>query len=157
MNKRGVVTGIFCAVIAAAAPPALAQDKQQATAVDISKEKPSGTIEVEAEQVRLIIGGSGGKGVLRFQGKEYPFTFKGGSAGGVGVTKVTAVGNVYFLKKVEDFPGTYTAVTAGAAVVKGKGMSSFQNNKGVYLEVKSKSEGLALNLGLAVATVEFVK
>jgi len=157
MNKFGVVTGVFCAAIAASmALPALAQEKLQ-SAVDISKETPSGTIDVDAEQVRLIIGGSGGKGVLHFQGKDYPFTFKGGSVGGIGVTKVQAVGNVYFLKQVEDFPGTYTAVTVGAAVGGGKGMSSFQNDKGVYLDVKSKSEGLALNLGLAVATVEFVK
>ena len=157
MNKFGVVTGVFCVAIAASmALPALAQEKQQ-TGVDISKETPSGTIDVDAEQVRLIIGGSGGKGVLHYKGKDYPFTFKGGSVGGIGVTKMRAVGNVYLLNKVEDFPGTYTAVTAGAAVGGGKGMSSFQNNKGVYLDVKSKTEGLALNLGLAVATVEFVK
>jgi hypothetical protein len=158
MNGRTLVAGFLVAVISAAfALPGFAQDKPQGTAVDISKEKPSGTVEVSAEQIRLILGGSQGKGTLRFKGKSYPFTFKGGSAGGIGVTKVQAVGNVYFLKNVEDFPGTYTAVTSGAAVVKGKGRSSFQNDKGVYLQMRSKQEGVGLSLGLAVATVEFVK
>lgn len=158
MNKREMFTGIFCAVFAAAvALPALAQERKQITGDDIAKATPSGTVDVEGEQIRLILGGSSGRGVLHFRGKDYPFTFKGGTVGGIGVTSVQATGNVYFLNKVEDFEGTYSAGTLGAALVKGAGRSSFQNDKNVYLEMRGKQEGVALNLGIGVATVTFVK
>jgi hypothetical protein len=127
------------------------------TAEDIAKAKPSGTFEVQAEQVRLLIGGGSGKGVLTYQGKQYPFTLKGVSLGGVGVTKVDATGTVYFLEKLEDFAGTYSAVSAGATVGAGAGASQFENNKGVFLSVKSKTEGIGLSLGLSGVTIAFAK
>ena len=130
----------------------------QYTAEDIAKAKPVATFELESEQLRLIIGGGTAKGVLTFQGKTYPFTAKGGSVGGVGYTKSHAQGDVYFLKNVQDFAGTYSAATIGAtAGTAGGGGSQYQNDKGVYVRVKSKAEGLALNLGLGVISVEFVK
>lgn len=157
MKKHYLVTGILCAAMAAVvALPALAQRKP-ITAEDIEKAKPTATLEFEAESIRLIIGGSKGKGVLTFQGKKYPFTAKGGSVGGVGVTKAAGVGDVYFLTKIEDFAGTYSAATIGATAVKGVGGASFENDKGVYIRVKSKSEGLALSLGLSIIEVEMVK
>ena len=62
------------------------------TADEIAKAQPSGTIEVEAGQLRLIVGGAQGRGTLYFKGKSYPFTMKGGTVGGIGATKVTATG-----------------------------------------------------------------
>ena len=131
--------------------------KSQHTAADIKNAKPSGTVEVDAEQIRLIIGGSRGKGVLTYQGKQYPFTMKGLSAGGAGVNKVHATGSVYFLDKPEDFAGRYSAVTAGVTVGGGAGASQFENAKGVLVSMRSKSEGVALTLGIATVEVEFVK
>jgi hypothetical protein len=133
------------------------QAAEKASAKDIKDAKPSATVELEAEQVRLIIGGGSGRGVLTYQGKQYPFTFKGMSVGGVGVAKSAAVGEVYFLQKLEDFPGRYNAVTAGATAIKGAGRSSFENDKGVYVSLRAKTEGLALTLGLQSVNVEFVK
>ncbi|MGZ5165153.1 MAG: DUF1134 domain-containing protein [Burkholderiales bacterium] len=139
--------------------PALSQGDAQPrhTAEEISKATPSGTLELEAEQVRLILGGSSGRGTLFYKGKSYPFTMKGGTVGGVGVTKVNATGTVYFLDKVEDFPGMYSAATAGAALGGGVGASQFENNKGVYVAVRSKSEGVALNMGLGAVSISFAK
>ena len=149
---------LFAAAAFALALPADAQEaKPRYTAEDIAKAKPSGTIEVEAEQIRLILGGAVGRGVLHFQGKQYPFTLKAATAGGVGVTKVTATGNVYFLKRVEDFEGLYSAVTIGATAVKGVGGSQYESNKGVFISVRSKTEGLALNLGLGGVQVTLTK
>ena len=123
------------------------------TADEIAKAKPSGTIEVEAEQIRLIVGGAQGRGVLHFQGKSYPFTMKGGTVGGVGMTKVHATGDVYFLDNVRDFAGNYSAATIGAALGPGAGGSQYENNKGVFIKVRSKSEGVGLNLGLGVVSI----
>src|SRR5687767_9546903 len=86
---------IFAATAFATALPAGAQEaKPRPTAEDISKAKPSGRIEVEAEQLSLILGGAAGRGVLHYQGKQYPFTLKAATVGGAGYSKVTATGNV---------------------------------------------------------------
>jgi hypothetical protein len=150
---------IFAAAAAfAIALPAGAQEaKPRYTAEDIAKAKPSGTIEVEATQLSLILGGASGRGVLHYQGKQYPFTLKAATAAGAGYAKVNATGNVYFLKRIEDFEGIYSAVTAGAAAVKGAGASQYENKAGVLINVRSKSEGVAISLGLAGVQVLLAK
>ena len=157
--RNTILAAALSLVMGAALTPAYSAEPQQGkhTAEDIKKAKPSGTVELQAEQLRLIIGGARGKGVLTYQGKKYPFTMKGVSAGGVGASKVSATGNVYFMNSAEDFPGTFTAVTMGAAAGKGKGASQFENSKGVLVILRSKSEGVALTLGLAAVEVEFAK
>jgi len=159
MNKRDMISGVFCAVIAAAvALPALAQAPKQYTAAELAKAKPSGTITLDQEQINLIFGGSSGKGVLTLKGKTYPFTMKGGSAGAsIGFTKVHAAGDVYFLNKIEDFTGKYSSGGAGAAAGKGVGTASYQNDKGVYLKLTQKTSGAELVLGIGVFDVQFVK
>ena len=166
MAIRTVLTNAAAATLIAAGALALpltataqpTETKSRYTAEDIAKAKPVATFEVEVEQLRLIVGGNSGSGVLTFQGKKYPFTAKGVTVGGIGYTKSHAQGDVYFLKNVEDFAGTYSAATIGAAAgTAGAGGSQYENQKGVYVRVKSKSEGLAINLGLGVVTIEFVK
>lgn len=122
---------------------------KQVTAQDLANTKPSATLEFDGKQIRLLVGGSSGKGVLHFQGKQIPFTAKSVSAGGVGMAEVHAVGNVYYLKNASDFAGIYTGLTIGATAGKGKGVATFQNTKGVVISVKAKSDGAALSLGLS--------
>jgi len=131
--------------------------KPRHTADEIAKAKPSGTFELTAEQVRLLVGGASGRGTLFYKGKSYPFTMKALTVGGVGVTKVTATGTVYFLEKLEDFAGKYSAATVGAALGAGVGGSQYENNKGVFVSVRSKTEGVALNLGLGGVQIDFAK
>ena len=148
--------GAFTLPFTAIAQPT--ETKPKHTAEEIAKSKPVATFDLTSEQLRLIVGGGTANGVLHYQGKQYPFRAKGATVGGVGYTKSTATGDVYFMDKVEDFAGTYSAVTIGAtAGTAGGGGSQYENQKGVYVRVRSKSEGLALNLGLGVVTVEFVK
>lgn len=156
---RTMIAAALTLVLGAALAPAYAaeQGKSQHTAADLKKAKPSGTVAFDAEQIRLIVGGARGKGVLTYKGKTYRFTMKGASAGGVGASKVQGTGNVYFLNNVEDFPGTYSAITAGATVGVGKGASQFENAKGVLISVRSKTEGVALTLGLGVVEIELAK
>lgn len=162
-NRRSFINSAAAGLVAAAmlafplAVSAQATAQPKHTADEIAKSKPTGTIEVSAEQLRLILGGASGKGVLNYQGKQYPFTLKAATVGGVGYTKITATGDVYFLNKLEDFAGTYSAATIGAALGGGVGGSQYENNKGVFISVKSKTEGVALNLGLGGVQVEFAK
>jgi hypothetical protein len=124
-----------------------------------TEEKPmveTGTLEVSATQVRLIAGGAKGAGVLHFNGKDYKFKMSGVSVGGIGVTKVDAVGTIYNLYDIKDFPGTYSGMGVGAAAVKGAGASSWEN-KGVIVQMKSKTEGVALNMGVNAVKIELVE
>ena len=136
-----------CVLAGALSITGIAGEQPVYTAEDIAKAKPTATIEVEAEQVRLILGGAQGKGVLRFEGKNYPFKVKGMSVGGIGVTKVHGTGDVYFLKSPADLSGTYSAVSAGMTLGAGAGGSQYQNGKGVFISMKSKTEGVGLSLG----------
>jgi len=159
MRRTFLVAGCVLALATAFAVPGQAADsgRKQVTADELAKTPPDATFEFEATQVRLILGGGGGKGVLKFQGKAYPFTAKGASVGGVGVTAVHAAGTVHFLKSLADFEGPYTGVGAGATVIKGAGASQFENSKGVILTVKSRTEGAALNLGANAINVTLTK
>ena len=118
MHKRTMIGALFALAMSVAFTTAFAAEpaqRQQHTADEIAKATPSGSISFEAEQFRLILGGGSGKGVLTYQGKTYPFTFKAGTVGGIGYTKNEGTGQVYFLNKLEDFPGTFTAVGIGAS------------------------------------------
>jgi hypothetical protein len=160
--RKSFVTAAAVSLIAVAASSVpvfgqVADSKPRHTAEEIAKAKPSGRIEATAEQIRLLVGGAQGRGTLYYGGKQYPFTMKAVTAGGVGVTKVNATGDVYFLEKLEDFPGTYSAVSIGATVGAGAGGSQYENNKGVFISVKSKSEGVGLSLGVGAVSIEFAK
>jgi hypothetical protein len=162
MHNKLVIAGFMSALIGAALPQALlAADgtpPKNLSATEIAQAPVNATIDIEVKEIGLIVGGKTGKGVLHYQGKDYPFTFKGLQAGViVGATKSNGTGDVRFLNKLEDFPGKYSSAGAGAAVVKGGDTSSYQNDKGVIFTLKVKSTGLALNLGVTAGEIAFTK
>jgi len=110
--------------------------------------QPVGKVSIEEKQFGLIIGGSRGSGTLTYEGKEYPFKLKGLSAGiNVGLSKMSAAGEVYDMKEVSQFPGTYTRLTASVAVGGGMGGLRLKNENGVIMTLHSRTKGLDLNLG----------
>jgi len=161
MRSKSVMLGLLLSIATVALPQAVfAADqpaKKQVTAQELATTPPDATLKFEAEQMRLIFGGSSGKGVLTFKGKDYPFTVKGASVGGIGYSKVEGTGTVHFLKKIEDFAGDYNAIGIGAVLGAGKGGSTFENGKGVIISTTAKASGLALNLGLGEVKVTLDK
>ncbi len=161
MRNQLMIAGILAALAGAGLPQiaAAADDmKKNMTGSDIKTSAASATLELDVKQIGLIVGGQSGEGVLHYQGKDYPFHLKGLRAGAIiGVTKSNATGEVRGLNKLEDFEGSYSAAAAGAAVVKGADASSFQNNKGVVINLKQKTSGLALDLGVTAAEIKFKK
>jgi len=115
---------------------------------------PSGTVEINETQFALILGGSVGGGVLHFKGKNYPFKTGGLKVGGIGVAKVAAVGEVYDLKRVSDFPGTYVKGNIGFALGGGVGGLIMKNEHGVVMRLESTLQGVALTLGVEGLTVK---
>ncbi len=120
--------------------------------------KPSGTVTIDETQFGFIVGGSTGGGTLAFKGKEYPFKLGGLSLGAnVGVSKMSATGEVYDLKKVSDFPGIYTKLDASVAAGGGVGGLHLKNENGVIMRLESRTKGLQLNLGMSGVTVTMQK
>jgi hypothetical protein len=119
-----------------------------------AEEQPSGTVEIDDEQLRFILGGEVGKVILHYQGKQYHFKIAGLTAGGFGVSKVNAQGNVYHLKNPADLAGRYSEASAGITIVKGKGGVVLENEKGVVLKLFSHSEGVELAIGAGGLVVQ---
>jgi hypothetical protein len=109
---------------------------------------PIGEVTIEAKQLAAGVGYSWGDGVLKFQGKEYPFIIQGLNVAAVGFSKINAVGDVYNLKTAADLTGKYAAVSAGLSLARGVAGLSMRNDKGVVINLRSAQQGVQLNLGV---------
>lgn len=116
------------------------------TAAGAEDTKPSGTVSIETKAVAVGVGFSWGEGVLKFQGKEYPFKIKGLSVVDLGISSISAQGEVYHLAKMSDFAGTFSAAEAGIAVGGGAGAQVMKNQNGVVMKLTSKKAGVQLKL-----------
>ncbi len=117
------------------------------------EEKPDATLKLSEGQVSAGIGWSWGKGVLTFKGKDHKFKVDELSVGDFGITEADAVGNVYHLKKLSDFNGTYTAAAAEGTIGGGAGVSTMRNQNGVVINLQSMTQGV--NVKLAAEGVKF--
>ncbi len=141
LNYRKITTPVLLTVALLMGSLALAAD---------AVKKPSGEVTIDETQFGFIIGGSTGGGELTFKGKKYPFKIGGLSVGAnVGISKMAAVGEVYDLKEVSKFPGTYTKLDASVALGGGVGGLQMQNENGVIMRLESRTQGLQFNLGMS--------
>ena len=117
-------------------------------ALAVSQEgPPSGKVNIESKSVAIGVGVSWGDGTLTYQGKSHAFSVSGLSVVDLGVSKVSAAGDVFNLKKLEDFSGNYAAAQAGAAAGGGAGAVVMRNQHGVVLKLTGMSTGVKLALG----------
>jgi hypothetical protein len=114
--------------------------------VAAADDTPSGTVTIESTSVALGVGFTWGDGKLQYKRKTYTFSVKGLSVVDVGVSKVSARGKVFHLNKLDDFPGTFTAAQAGAAVGGGMSVVALRNQNGVVLELTSTQTGVKFTL-----------
>ncbi len=108
---------------------------------------PAGTVSIDLTSVAAGVGTSWGSGVLRYQGNTYRFRVTGLTVGDVGISTVSAVGNVYNLHRSSDLAGNYAAVGAGIAVAGGVSGVTMQNQKGVQIQLYSVVQGVQLTIG----------
>jgi hypothetical protein len=120
-------------------------------------EKPDATVKMTGKSVAAGVGFSWGSGVLTYQGKEYPFSVSGLSAGNIGVSEAELSGEVFNLKSLTDFNGNYTSAGAGATVAGGGGGATMTNQNGVVMNVVSTTRGLSFKLGVDGMKVELKK
>jgi hypothetical protein len=128
IKKIGVLL-LVLGVSAAFAQPAKAQ-------------KPDATVRLSGGSVAAGIGWSWGKGTLTYKGKDYPISVKGLSLGKVGITGMTASGEVLHLKSLRDFDGNYTGVGAGITLAGGRSAVTVQNQNGVRVRLIATTRGV---------------
>ena len=136
MRRAVLVSRMAMVSVLMAATLAMAQDGP-----------PSGKVSLESKSVALGIGVSWGDGVLTYQGKPHKFSVEGLSVVDLGVSKVSATGEVFNLKKLSDFAGNYVAGQAGAAVGGGAGTAIMKNQHGVVMKLTSTGTGVKLTAG----------
>jgi hypothetical protein len=113
-----------------------------------SQDKPDATIRLSQGQVAIGIGFSWGNGILTFKEKEYAFKIRGLSVVDVGISKANANGEVFNLKKIEDFDGTYTTVSGEATLAGGAGVVTMKNQNGVTIKLFALTQGINFKLAL---------
>jgi hypothetical protein len=110
----------------------------------------TGTVVIDVSKAGFIVGVGGGKGVLRFQGRSYPFSVGGLSFGAqIGASRNQLVGRALNLRQPTDITGTYAALGAGVAVAGGAGGIRLQNAKGVILELQGRKVGVELSANIS--------
>jgi hypothetical protein len=114
----------------------------------VKGQTPDGTVDMQEVQAAYIGSGSAGNGVLFFRGAQYPFEVGGVGVGGFGLSTIDARGEVYNLRELGQFPGTYGQARYGFAIGTASGGDLWlQNESGVIMHLKAKREGLMLSLG----------
>jgi hypothetical protein len=78
-----------------------------------AKSYPVGEVSISTERVSLGIGYTWGHGTLRYKGRDYKFKVNGLNMIGLGFSTLRAKGDVYNMRSLADFPGTYYGVEAG--------------------------------------------
>jgi len=110
-------------------------------------DKPDGTLEFNGGSAAAGVGVSWGAGVLKYQDKSYPFKVNGLSIGAVGLSQASASGEVFNLKKLDEFNGNYGAVGAGLTVGGGGAAVAMKNQNGVTIHVKGTTQGAKVVVG----------
>ena len=109
---------------------------------------PDATLRLSGGSFALGIGFRWGSGTLTYKGKDYPVKVNGLSIGKVGMTGISAYGEVFNLKHLQDFNGHYNvgaAGTRGVTIVKGKTGTLMSNQAGVIVRVSATQQGLDVN------------
>jgi hypothetical protein len=109
---------------------------------------PDGTVDMDQVQAAYIGSAGGGSGTLFYQGKAYPFSVGGLGVGGIGISTISAKGEVYKMSNLSQFAGAYAQGRYGFAIGSTSGGDLWmQNEAGVIMHLKAKREGLMLSLG----------
>jgi hypothetical protein len=109
-----------------------------------------GFVQLTIYKAGWIIGGSGGGGVLTFQGRRYPLSAGGLDYGLVfGGSKTVLRGRVSNIYRPSDVAGVYGAAGAGLAVGGGARAIVLTNQKGAVLELSGQQVGLMANVDLS--------
>ena len=109
---------------------------------------PAATLTVQEFQIAYDASAATGTGVLHYQGRDRSFTITAIGAGGTGAQQITAVGKVYHLDSLADFPGTYTGARSGLTLIGGKMHERLANGNGTVIYLTGQTSGLSTSMGI---------
>src|SRR3979409_350879 len=114
----------------------------------------TGQVRVVFTKAGFIVGVGGGRGVLTFRGRNYPFRVSGASLGAtIGASTSQLAGRALNLRGPGDIAGTYSALGAGGALAAGAGCVQLQNGNGVILQLSGPKVGVEFSASLAGVTI----
>jgi hypothetical protein len=103
----------------------------------------------------FVVGAGGGKGVLTFRHRNYPFTVHGLSVGltaGASINKL--VGHAKYINDLSDFSGTYSVIGAGVALAGGVGGVQLRNAKGVTINLQGFKGGIEASANITKVVIQ---
>ena len=102
-----------------------------------------GYVRLQFVKAGLMVGAGGGRGVLTYRGRDYPFRVSGLSLGVTAGASVSRLeGRASGIRQVSDFAGTYSSVGGGGAFVGGIGGVRLENDKGVVIALRGPRAGM---------------
>jgi hypothetical protein len=102
-----------------------------------------GYVQLKFVKAGLMVGAGGGRGVLTYRGRDYPFRVSGLSLGVTAGASVSRLeGRASGIRQVSDFAGTYSSVGGGGAFVGGIGGVRLENEKGVVIALRGPRAGM---------------
>jgi len=125
-------------------------------------EPPLGAAVARVEIIKWQVGFIGlvhwSDGVLTYQGRRHRFRARGLGAGGVGMARVRATGEVYNMTSLMQFPGIFGQVQTGlvAPGAQMRGTLWMRNTSGVRLCLPPNHTGLAAQLGADGILIEMI-
>ena len=133
-------------------------DGHEVCGVDLTDAIPSGTIAGNVTSVGFIAGVRWGDGVLVLNdGEQRKFKLLGLKILETGVAENAFIGEVYNLKKVEDFEGNYFGASKKISIAKSKGDGVVNNGKCVVVKFRTSGGGVQLSGPAPVgASIEFI-
>jgi hypothetical protein len=115
------------------------------TAASIRGLRPSGAVTM----TQVVVSASGvGSGSLNFMGRTYPFTLVGSLIGLGAISTLQASGEVYKLRDVSQFSGSWIQGTGSLAITtKANGELWLENRNGVIMRLTAAQAGLTFSAG----------
>lgn len=106
----------------------------------------AGTITAKVTSIGFLVGARWGDGVLKLNnGEERKFSIFGMKALETGAAVNDFEGEVYNLKNVNDFPGTYYGASTRISVLASKGEGVANNKRCVVLEYRASGGGIQVS------------
>ena len=110
----------------------------------------SGTVSLRIIKAGFVVGGSGGSGVLIFQGRRYPLSIGGLSYGFTfGASETRFHGTVTNIRRPSDVAGVYGQAGVGAAAGVGAQGVVLTNQSGAILTLSGRQAGLIVSADLS--------
>ncbi len=141
-NKQAIVLAISATFLLGACATKMSNDPTAPSG------PPAATITLNEFQASYYGSATTGHGTIDFGGRKRTFSVRGIGAGGTGAQSIDAVGKVFHLTTLEDFPGTYTGARSGLTLIEGKFHERFENSKGTVIYVTGKTSGLSTSMGI---------